>query len=67
MPKAAPTPTVAMSTPAAGASRICAVTATVHNALLASTRSSASMMSGTSEEAAGLNNSVPTETPNATP
>src|SRR3954447_25573860 len=65
--KAGPTPAQAMITPARGASTIWAATATVHSAVLASTIWSCATTSGTNDDAAGLNISEPTDSPNATP
>ena len=59
-------PQATTTSPATGARTIWATTAAVHMALLAETTSSSPTTSGSSEPAAGLNATDPTDNPNAT-
>lgn len=60
-----PNPAVTASSPAAGATRTCTRTAADQMPLFAATNSSSSTSVGNSELAAGLKNTEPAESPNA--
>jgi hypothetical protein len=63
---AGPAPTAATRAPASGARAIWEMTAADHRALLAATSSSSSTMLGSTVLAAGLKNTPPAASPNAT-